>query len=268
MEKPSIMAEIVKKLAGNRCVLIGFDPTRAGQIAQVLDKAQTFSRVLKPAEIEATGEGVHRFDVVILNAGLGPEAFPWLGSGAFDRTKPLLLIGSSESFSSWTPVVQEYTSDFLLAPCSSEEVCLRLYQLLSDNRQRSDSPRRAAPKGPPSILVADDDLTTVVLVKAAIEGNDMHCHVASDGREALEMARERHPDAIILDVNMPALDGYEVLASLKNDQKTSSIPTILLTSYQQEINVLRGFSLGAADYIVKPFNPIEMVARLKRLLPK
>jgi len=260
--------EIVKKLAGSRCILIGFDSAKAEQIAQVLDKAQAFSRVLKMAEIEMIGEKVHSFDVVILDASLGPEALLWLGSGGFDKDKPLLLIGSSDSFLSWTPVVQNYTSDFLLAPWTPEEICLRLYHLLSDNRRRNDSSRPTAAKGPPNILIADDDLTTVVLVKAAIEGSDMHCRVAADGQEALEMAREQHPDAIILDVNMPVLDGYEVLASLKNDQKTSSIPTILLTSYQQEINVLRGFSLGAADYIVKPFNPIEMMARLKRLLPK
>jgi CheY-like chemotaxis protein len=260
--------DIIKKLAGIRCVLIGFEPASAERIAQVLDKSQAFSRVLKPSEIEAGGERVHPFDVVILDASLGPETFPWLTAGSFDRDKPLLLIGPSESLLSWAPITQDYASDFLLAPWSPEEVCLRLYQLLSDNRRRGVAARQSAAKGPPSVLIADDDLTTVVLVKAAIEGNDMKCRVASDGQEALEMAREQHPDAIILDVNMPVLDGYEVLASLKNDQKTSSIPTILLTSYQQEINILRGFSLGAADYIVKPFNPIEMVARLKRLLPK
>ncbi|HKX33367.1 MAG TPA: response regulator [Blastocatellia bacterium] len=270
MEKLGVTTEIIKKLAGTRCVLIGFDSVKSNRLAQVLDRAQAFSRALTSDEVSTGAVGLDHFDVVILDARLEPEGCPWLRDKAFDRNKPLLLIGSSESFLSWAPIIQEYASDFLVSPWTPEAACLRIYQLLSSNQRRNKPAPAAAAvvKGPPNILVADDDLTTVVLVKAAIEGNEMTCQVAGDGEEALEMARAQRPDAIILDVNMPVLDGYEVLASLKNDQKTSSIPTILLTSYQQEINVLRGFSLGAADYIVKPFNPIEMVARLKRLLPK
>lgn len=267
MEISSMTTEFIKKLAGNRCLLIGFDSAEAGRIAQALDQAQAFSRVLKPSDVQADGGGLPPFDVLILNATLGPDAFPWLGSETFSKDRPLLLVGSSRLLMAWTVKVADFASDFLLDPWSPEEVCLRVYQLLSSNKQRNSAPQPDTKKTP-SILIADDDLTTIVLVKAAIEGSDMNCQVATDGQEALEMTREHHPNAIILDVNMPGLDGYEVLASLKNDQKTSAIPTILLTSYQQEVDILRGFSLGADDYIVKPFNPIEMVARLRRLLPK
>jgi len=92
----------------------------------------------------------------------------------------------------------------------------------------------------------------------------MQCRVAANGTEALEEIRAHRPHAAVLDVNMPGMDGFEVLATIRAEK--IPVRVILLTARQQEQDVLRGFSLGADDYIVKPFSPMELVARLKRLL--
>ena len=96
----------------------------------------------------------------------------------------------------------------------------------------------------------------------------MTCHVAANGKQALESARALKPSAIILDVNMPYIDGFEVLSTLRNDPETADVPIVMLTSVQQESDIVRGFGLGADDYVVKPFNPMELLARIRRLVRK
>ena len=78
------------------------------------------------------------------------------------------------------------------------------------------------------------------------------------------MERRYRPHAAVLDVNMPGMDGYEVLSAVRAEE--IPVRVLLLTARQQESDVIRGFTLGADDYVVKPFSPMELVARMKRLL--
>jgi DNA-binding response OmpR family regulator len=78
------------------------------------------------------------------------------------------------------------------------------------------------------------------------------------------MVRDLKPQAAVLDVNMPGMDGYEVLSAIRDEEHP--VRVLLLTARQQENDILRGFTLGADDYVVKPFSPVELTARLKRLL--
>lgn len=117
------------------------------------------------------------------------------------------------------------------------------------------------------VVLADDDPTVVAIVRATLENEGWRCHVAENGVEALALAGRVRPAAVIVDVNMPGRDGFEVLAELRGRRATRDVPVLLLTARHQEIDVLRGFDLGAADYVVKPFNPLELAARLKRLAP-
>jgi len=94
----------------------------------------------------------------------------------------------------------------------------------------------------------------------------MECHTAADGLEAIAAARRLKPQVAVLDVNMPGMDGFEVLAAIRAEGIPSRV--VLLTARQQETDVIRGFTLGADDYVVKPFSPMELVARLKRLLSR
>jgi DNA-binding response OmpR family regulator len=116
----------------------------------------------------------------------------------------------------------------------------------------------------PEIVIADDDVHVLAVVRSALQSAGMECHSAANGTEAISMIRELRPDITVLDVNMPGSDGFEVLSAIR--QSGIPVKVIMLTARQHERDVLRGFELGADDYVVKPFNPLELVARLKRLL--
>ena len=97
-----------------------------------------------------------------------------------------------------------------------------------------------------------------------LEEYGFECLSATTGAEALQIARDYRPRAAVLDVNMPDLSGFDVLQQIRCED----IPTrvLLLTARRQEADVVRGFALGADDYVMKPFNSVELVARLKRFL--
>lgn len=115
----------------------------------------------------------------------------------------------------------------------------------------------------PTILVVDDDRKTAAAVRLYLESAGFEVVVALDGREALEAARGRRPDLLVLDVMLPRVDGLEVCRTLRAE---SDVPVILLTARTTEEDKLAGLDLGADDYVTKPFSPRELVARVKAVL--
>jgi DNA-binding response OmpR family regulator len=115
------------------------------------------------------------------------------------------------------------------------------------------------------VLLCDDDPLLVDLVQYRLSSQGWEVVVARDGGEAMARLAEGAPDAIILDAMMPVVDGYEVLRRLRESPATATTPVIMLTARKQETDVLRALDLGASDYMVKPFIPQELVARLTRL---
>jgi DNA-binding response OmpR family regulator len=115
------------------------------------------------------------------------------------------------------------------------------------------------------VLLCDDDPLLVDLVQYRLAARGWEVIVARDGGEALERLGEGAPAAVVLDAMMPVVDGYEVLRRLRADPATAATPVIMLTARKQETDVLRALDLGASDYMVKPFIPEELVARLARL---
>lgn len=123
-------------------------------------------------------------------------------------------------------------------------------------------PEGAAPR----LLVAEDDeiSATLLLHRLRKEGLDIVRY--ENGREAYEAALRETPNLVILDVKMPGMDGFEILERLRKVPAYHRVPIILLTSMGSEADVVRGFQLGADDYILKPFSPVELSARVWRLL--
>ncbi len=117
-----------------------------------------------------------------------------------------------------------------------------------------------------TVLVADDDDDVLALVVRRLERDGYEVITARDGAEALRLARENLPDLAVLDVMMPHLTGYEVTRHLRQETATERIPVILLTARVQEEDVKRGFSVGADDYIKKPFSPQELRSRVQAVL--
>ncbi len=113
------------------------------------------------------------------------------------------------------------------------------------------------------ILVVDDDVKTVELVKLYLNRDGYKVLTAYDGIEALRLARESRPDLAILDIMMPGMDGLEVCRTLRNE---SDMPIIMLTARTTDEDKLTGLGLGADDYVTKPFSPRELAARVRAVL--
>lgn len=115
-----------------------------------------------------------------------------------------------------------------------------------------------------NILVVDDDLKNIqVGINFLKQNKDYHLIFATSGQQALERVRETTFDLVLLDILMPVMDGYEVCQRLKGEPKTKDIPIIFLTAKHDAESLMKGFELGAADYITKPFNAPELHARVK-----
>jgi DNA-binding response OmpR family regulator len=121
---------------------------------------------------------------------------------------------------------------------------------------------------PKKVVLADDEAHLGHLIKFKLERSGFVVIWKTDGVQALEAVRSERPDAVVLDVMMPGLSGYEVLEQIKADPDLKGIPVVMLTAQSQEGDILRGIKLGAADYITKPFRPAELVARVMRLFPE
>ena len=116
------------------------------------------------------------------------------------------------------------------------------------------------------ILVVDDDRQIVRLVRSYLEQAGFHVLVAFDGETALHAIRSELPDLIVLDLMLPQRDGWEITRIIRGDKHLASTPIIILTARVEDTDKVAGLELGADDYVPKPFNPREIVARVRAVL--
>ena len=118
------------------------------------------------------------------------------------------------------------------------------------------------------VLVIDDEAPIRLLCRVNLEAEGMEVLEAADGPSGLEMARERAPDVVLLDVMMPGLDGWHVAGHLLEDERTRAIPIIFLTARAEFRDRARGLDIGGVDYVTKPFNPLELAPLVRDLLAR
>lgn len=116
---------------------------------------------------------------------------------------------------------------------------------------------------PSTILIADDERNILELCRLYLTKEGYTVETATDGQDALDRARRVKPDLVVLDIMMPKVDGIEVLRRLRKD---SALPIIMLTARGDDVDKVVGLEIGADDYVTKPFNPRELVARVKAVL--
>jgi two-component system phosphate regulon response regulator PhoB len=124
----------------------------------------------------------------------------------------------------------------------------------------------AAPSTADRILVVDDETEIVALVAYHLAKTGYRVSTASSGQDALELARRERPSLIVLDLMLPGMSGFDVLEQLRLDDSTRDIAVIMLTARREEPDRIRGLSLGADDYLTKPFSPAELVLRVAAIL--
>jgi two-component system, OmpR family, alkaline phosphatase synthesis response regulator PhoP len=114
-----------------------------------------------------------------------------------------------------------------------------------------------------TVLVVDDERNVTQLVRLYLSSDGFRVETATNGQEALEKAHQVRPDLIVLDLGMPGMDGWEACRRLRAE---SDVPIIMLTARTDDVDKIVGLELGADDYLTKPFNPRELVARIKAVL--
>ena len=119
---------------------------------------------------------------------------------------------------------------------------------------------------PATILVVDDDPVILQLLQVNFEMEGFIVITAADGREGVDRTRAERPDIVVSDVMMPKMSGIELVAELKADPETADIPVLLLTAKAQQADIGAGIDAGADDYVTKPFEPLDLVDRVNRLL--
>ena len=117
------------------------------------------------------------------------------------------------------------------------------------------------------ILIVDDQLEVRELVEVTLKSEDYEIFQAENGEKAIEIARAERPELIIMDVMMPgSIDGIEATRTLKNDPETKQLSIIMLTAQGQQIDRDNGFKVGADDYFIKPFSPLELIRKVEEVL--
>lgn len=116
------------------------------------------------------------------------------------------------------------------------------------------------------VLVVDDEPDVLLLCRVNLEFEGYDVVEAADGEAALDAIRAERPDVVLLDVMMPKMDGWQVLAAVKSDEDLKHIPIVMLTAKVQDQDQIRGWSEGAADYITKPFSPLALSQVLQDVL--
>ncbi len=113
------------------------------------------------------------------------------------------------------------------------------------------------------VLIVDDNKQIISILEAYAKKEEYQTVIAVDGQEALDVFQRERPDIILLDVMMPKIDGFEVCRVIR---KTSNVPIIMITARGEDFEKIMGLEIGADDYIVKPFSPGEIMARIKAIL--
>jgi two-component system cell cycle response regulator DivK len=259
--KPNLPPELIAGLSGLRIGLVNFSGKEANRIRSAANSSDVpvVMEQIKGDSIEnQTGYGALIINEYPLSFEAAPQRPQW--------SLPAVLIGSRSSLQSFSKL-PAHAYDFLIAPWDAEEVLVRLYRLIAKApapQLVGDTPRPQ--KRRPCVLVADDDPSIVAVVSQALQQSEMDCEVARSGKHALDAVHRRAPDAIVLDVNMLDLDGFEVLKSLRNNLATKEIPVLLLTARRDKEDIALGFSCGADDYVVKPFKPVDLVERVNKMI--
>lgn len=124
----------------------------------------------------------------------------------------------------------------------------------------------AAPAAGERILVVDDEPDIVALVAYHLAKSGYRVSTASTGPDALAMARDERPALVVLDLMLPGMSGFDVLEQLRAAEATKHIPVLMLTARREEVDRIRGLTLGADDYLTKPFSPQELVLRVGAIL--
>jgi CheY-like chemotaxis protein len=254
-------------LSGKVIGVVGFSEEQAVSLGQSLAAQHCSFVVLTHAEAEFKKGAANACHLLLVSASKdwsNPASLKvsWLAK----LKKPAIVESDRTTLSFLARFPQAGSREFVPGPCPIDELLWRSALILG--RMPAVKARKSRKRQHPVLVIADSDPASLTLVETVLTQEGVECRVADNGSLALELIKATTPDAVILEVTLPGADGFQLLAEIRRDPALEGMVVILLTSRQAEADVLRGFSLGADDYVTKPFSPLELAARLKRALSR
>jgi DNA-binding response OmpR family regulator len=254
----SASQSLVRVLSGKRVALIGLSGEAADLMCAALEQVGARARLFE-ADQSPYSEAVGICHLIVVHVRPENMMCRWLSKDAPGLPAiPTLFFGSSESLLSAAPQAHARASGLLVDGCLPEEALMRLRLAVTQPRPASMS-TAAAPAG--NLVIAYGDTACHALIGAKTKQYGLQCRLASNGPETILLLHNVQAPVAVVDVS---LDGFEALAAIRAE--AMPVRTLFITSQTQEDEILRGFSLGAEDYLVQPFSPLELIARVKKLL--
>ena len=253
-----------------RIVIVDDHPNTASMLARVLKKFDIPTEVITANSGEEAFQliGNERVDVLITDfimPGMsGLELIEKLRKEGHEPEHTILITAYDIPGLPIT-IRQLKIQDYLIKPVDPEKIRNIVAKVLKQIHPTETQATTGAQGKPPKILIADDNPDNIRLLAIRLKSEGYQFVTAEDGEQTLQVLRAEMPDLVLLDVNMPNKDGFEVLAEMRADQEIAHIPVIIITAARIGIKDVReGLTLGADDYITKPFDWRELSARINK----
>ena len=248
--------ELARTLAGRRFGLLGFDKEETNRIATLLERVHAVSARFEESWI---GKSVYLGDALLIKmVAVRPEP---LRAAALSPV-PVLIVGGGDAVLEGMAAAYAWPREILLEPWSESELLVRLFRVVEARLEAVQAGSRTRPL----VLIADDDPAWNALVESTVSTHSLACRTVTDGLRALRMARQLRPDLMVLDIQMPGMDGFEVLETMRRDPILETMPVAMLTACVDAAEVNRASALRADDYIAKPVSPTVLLNRIRKLL--
>lgn len=257
-QPPAVPTKEKKTLEGIKVAAIGFGRQDIAGLATAMIEHRARIEFLPRGVVENLAE----FDLIVLN-GSSTESLKREAPGfraVLESGIPVVVIGSRATLNLLRDMGDPRTWDFIAKPIHMEELIWRSVNLLS----RHEEAGIGRPM-PARVVIADHDPFTRMLVESTLSQSGVICDVAEEGDVAWAAIEKSQPGAVILDLTLPNRDGFQLMADIRRGPGRKP-KVIVLSARQSEADILRAFALGADDYVTKPFSPLELSARLMRLL--
>ena len=254
----AVLQSLRRALRGKNIALIGLSDEAADLMCGALEEVGARARLFDASQ-SPNDEAVSRCHVVVVHALPQNQSCRWLARDVSALPPlPIFYFGSPDDLLALNPGVQARADGFVVEGCLEEEVLMRLRLAIA---QPPSAANRGIAAGTRELVIAYADPSSRPLIGALLKEHGLPFRVAANGPEAILLLNNAQPAAAIIDLSM---DGFEVLAAIR----AAALPVraLFIASQSQEEEILRGFSLGAEDYLVQPFGPMELIARAKRLL--